>query len=189
MARSGRRLVIGGSGNLSGDDSLAETGGRGEVRKFTPISEQEQAAAAAAIQQGNIKAAEEATRAGTASSTYVIDTGGDGVDGPGPSGDAPSSTGAGGGPGPGAGGSNPSGEGQGGPDSTSDSSGPGDGPDFKRGGLVGKGGGTVEENEFVLPAGAVKKYPRAVLEALRHGRAVVTPHKVAKSMPKRRLVG
>ena len=45
MARYGRRLTIGGSGaTLSDDDSLAQTGARGEVRRYVPPSPEEVAA-------------------------------------------------------------------------------------------------------------------------------------------------
>lgn len=144
MARRGRRLTIGGSGT----EDNAVGGPRGEVKSYLPPSEADQATQAAAIAAASIPSPE-------ATPVTII------VPGEPPSaggGDAPSGGNEGeGGPG-GEGGDTSSGEGTG---------------DFKRGGLVGKGGGSVEANEFVMPTGVVKKYGHAVLEALRSGKAKI----------------
>lgn len=170
MARKGRRLTIGGTGvSLSDEDSLSQTGSRGEVRSYQPPSEAAQAAEAAKIGAGAAAADKDAT-GDTVPSIVIIDAG---VGGPGEPGQAANEGGPTGEPGqigpdaPTSGG--PPGSdapGEGGP-------GPGDTGGMKRGGAV-QGSEkehpvTAQNGEWIIQESSVKKYGDAFMKKLNAG--------------------
>lgn len=167
MARRGRRLTIGGSGLLSDDDLLAQTGERGEVRRFAPISEEEARRQAASI--GRVS--EESASSESAPTPVIISVPGPGGSGTGAGEGNPGDPGGEGGPG--GVGAPASGEG---PSDASgvgpDSSGP-----FAKGGRVGGPAGehpiTAQGGEFVMRKEAVQRYGMSVMEALNNGTAQI----------------
>lgn len=177
MARSGKRLVIGAAGPME-DDDFVTTGRRGEVRRYQGPTE-----AQAAEEQRQIDERTAAQAVAAASNQVIVvgppatESGGDspasaqsedaGVSSSGPgTGEDPS-----GGLGEGA----PGGT-EGGPGGGTGTGGDDGGGDFKRGGLVGRSGGSVEEGEYVLPRGAVERLGLRYLEKLRSGGFRVMSH-------------
>ncbi len=157
MARQGRRLTIGGSGvALSDDDSFAQTGSRGDVRRFTPQSEAD--------------IAKEAQRLADASKpvetppVIIMDQ----PQAPESGGDAPGTgTGTGTGTGP----------------SGGDPGGPGDAGVEAKGGKI-KGSSqehpiTAQAGEWVIQKSAVAKYGDSFLAALNAGKVEIQ-HRPAK---------
>lgn len=170
MARQGRRLSIGGRGiGLSDDDSLAQTGARGEVKRYVGMSEAEIAAEAERIAKASQQQEEQIPIAIINDS--VPESGGGGTADAGGVGTGGPSGGTEGSGAPGAGDSSTGGESGSG---TSDSGAEGDGGAFKRGGKVGGKNSehpiTAQAGEWVINEAAVKKYGDKFMAALNAGK-------------------
>jgi len=164
MARRGRRLTIGGSGvALSDDESLAQTGLRGEVRRYQPLGESEQSESAAVIARAGEEQNKNAIGQGTASFVIVQSEGG---------GDASSSSGS----------DDPGDEGDpGDPGTDADATDGGAGPGGSGGGGERAQGGVVkgsesehvikaQKGEYVIKEASVKKYGKGFLDMLNSGK-------------------
>lgn len=175
LARLGRRLTIGGSGvGLSDDDSLSQTGSRGEVRRYVPPSEDVQAAEAARIGAG---ATHDENAPDTSSTTpIIIMPEGGGSDAAAaaaaPAGETATNPGSSSSGVPGAADNSPSDTG---------TPGGGDVGEFAGGGPVGGAGRehpiSAQNGEWIINKGAVAKYGDNFMSMLNAGKIPVTTAK------------